>query len=163
MHSVSLVSATVEDVPTILELIQGLADYERLRDACVATEADLRASLFGDDPAAKVVLARDGDGATLGFALYCWNFSTFLARRGLWLEDLYVRPEARGRGIGRMLLRHLAGIAVQSGYPRLEWNVLDWNEDAIGFYRAVGARLMTEWTTCRLVGPALTALAAEAA
>jgi GNAT superfamily N-acetyltransferase len=163
MSPVRLVSATPADVPVILELIQGLADYEHLRDQCVATEQDLHDSLFGTRPAAEVVLALDEADAVLGFALYCWNYSTFLAKRGLWLEDLYVRPEARGRGIGRMLLQHLARVAVQQGCPRLEWNVLDWNEDAIRFYRHVGARLMTEWTTCRLVDPALTTLASEQA
>jgi GNAT superfamily N-acetyltransferase len=134
----------VTDVPLILELIRGLAEYERLPHEVVATEALLADQLFGEHPGAEVLLA-EWQGEPVGFALFCHNFSTFLGRRGLWLEDLFVVPACRGRGIGR-----------------LEWSVLDWNVDAIGFYRSLGARPMDEWTTFRLTGDALDQLATEA-
>ena len=146
----------------ILELIQALADYEKLRDACVATEDGLRATLFGPTPGAEVILAETDDGTVAGFALFCRNYSTFLAQPGIWLEDLFVRPEHRGSGIGRQLLSHLAQLAVQRGCGRVEWAVLDWNTPSIGFYEGLGARGMTEWTTFRLTGDAMTALAASA-
>lgn len=143
-----------EDVPVILGLIKGLADYERMSDQVVATEDGLRAALFGPRPAAEVVLARQGEQA-LGFALFFTSFSTFLGRPGLYLEDLFVVPEWRGRGVGRRLLTHLAGEAVARGCGRLEWAVLEWNEAAIGFYRGMGARVMDDWRLCRLAGEAL--------
>lgn len=148
------------DVPLILRFIRELAEYERLLDEVVATEASLRATLFGPRPAAEVVIAEE-DGAPVGFALFFHNYSTFLARPGLYLEDLYVRPEARGRGTGRALLAHLARLARERGCGRLEWWVLDWNESAVRFYRSLGARPMDEWTVFRLTGPDLARLAGE--
>ncbi|MDF1505419.1 GNAT family N-acetyltransferase [Roseisolibacter sp. H3M3-2] len=151
-------AATADDVPTILRLIRGLADYERLLHECEATEEQLRATLFGDHPAAEVVIA-EWEGAPAGFALFFHNYSTFLARRGIFLEDLFVLPERRGHGIGKALLVHLARLAVERGCGRLEWNVLDWNAPAIGFYRSLGAAPMDEWTTMRVTGDGLRALA----
>ena len=151
-------AATEADVPTILRLIRGLAEYERLLHECQATEAQLRATLFGERPAAEVVIA-EWEGAAAGFALFFHNYSTFLARRGIYLEDLFVSPEFRGRGIGRALLAHLARLAVERGCGRLEWAVLDWNAPAIGFYRSLGAAPMDEWTVMRVTGDGLRALA----
>ena len=150
--------ATSADLPLILELIQQLAEYEKLRDACVATEERLRESLFGAHPAAEVIIA-EHDGVAAGFALFCHNYSTFLAQRGIWLEDLFVRPEHRGHGIGRLMLERLAAIAVERDCGRLEWAVLDWNSPAIGFYRSLGAVAMDEWTTFRVTGEQLHHLA----
>ena len=156
----TLRSATPDDVPLILECIRGLAEYERLPHEVVATEELLRESLFGARPAAEVVLAHEGDEPA-GFALFFHNFSTFLGRPGLYLEDLFVFPRFRGRGLGRLLLAHLAKLAVHRGCGRFEWAVLDWNVDAIGFYEALGAKAMSDWTVYRLTGGALQALAAE--
>jgi GNAT superfamily N-acetyltransferase len=156
----TLRSATPDDVPLILECIRGLAEYERLPHEVVATEELLRESLFGARPAAEVVLAHEGDEPA-GFALFFHNFSTFLGRPGLYLEDLFVFPRFRGRGLGRLLLAHLAKVAVHRGCGRFEWAVLDWNVDAIGFYEALGARAMSDWTVYRLAGDALRTLAAE--
>jgi GNAT superfamily N-acetyltransferase len=153
-------SAQPGDEPLILHFIRGLAEYERLAHECVATEADLTRSLFGERPEAEVLLAYD-EGEPVGFALFCHSYSTFLARRGLWLEDLFVLPERRGRGIGMALLTELARIAVARECGRMEWWVLDWNESAIGFYRKLGARPMDEWTTFRLTGESLRMLAGE--
>jgi GNAT superfamily N-acetyltransferase len=152
--------AQERDVPLILAFIRELAEYEKLRHEAVVTEAQLRETLFGPRPYAEVVLA-EVEGEALGFALYFHNYSTFLGRPGLYLEDLYVRPEARGMGIGRRLLVHLARVARERGCGRMEWSVLDWNEPAIGLYRALDARPMDEWTVFRLTGEALAALAAE--
>jgi GNAT superfamily N-acetyltransferase len=153
--------ATEADVPLILRFIRELAEYERLLHEVVATEDGLRATLFGPRPAAEVVIA-EADGEALGFALFFHNYSTFLAQPGLYLEDLYVRPEARGRGTGRALLAHLARLALERGCGRLEWWVLDWNTSAIRFYRSLGAQPMDEWTVFRLTGPDLARLADEA-
>jgi GNAT superfamily N-acetyltransferase len=153
--SCSIRTATVADVPLILEFIRGLADYEKLSHEVVATEAALRGTLFGSPPAAHVVIA-EVDGRPAGFALYFFNYSTFLAKPGLYLEDLFVKPEFRGAGTGKALLLHLAKIANTRGCGRMEWSVLDWNEPAIKFYEALGARRMKEWQICRLTGPALT-------
>lgn len=150
--------ATSADLPLILSFIQQLAEYEKLRDSCFATEERLRASLFGDPPAAEVLIA-ECDGEPAGFALFLHNYSTFLAQRGVWLEDLFVRPEFRGRGIGRLLLQRLATLALERDCGRLEWNVLDWNSTAIGFYRSLDAVPMDEWTTFRVTGISLQALA----
>jgi GNAT superfamily N-acetyltransferase len=147
-------AATAADVPIILRCIQGLAEYERLADKCVATEALLRETLFGPSPAAEVVLAcRDGE--TAGFALWFRSYSTFLARPGVYLEDLFVFPEHRGHGLGRRLLAHLAATALERNFGRVEWAVLDWNVDAIRFYESLGAAPMGDWTTYRLSGDAL--------
>ena len=159
--AVTLRAATVQDVPTILRCIRALAEYERLADKVVATEELLREALFGERPAAEVVLAFDGDSVA-GFALWFRSFSTFLARPGIYLEDLFVFPEYRRRGLGRRLLAHLAHTAVERGYGRVEWAVLDWNKDAMRFYKSLGAAPIDEWTICRLTGDALPALAAHA-
>ncbi|MBL0937918.1 MAG: GNAT family N-acetyltransferase [Gemmatimonadaceae bacterium] len=151
-------AAVRDDVPVIRELIEGLAEYERLRHECVATDEALLTSLFGERPFAEVVLALWNDEVA-GFALFFHNFSTFLARPGIYLEDLFVRPEQRGRGIGKALLKHLAALAVARGCGRLEWSVLDWNVDAIGFYQSLGARPQDEWTVYRVTGEALEQLA----
>lgn len=160
-ESVRFAPAAPDDVPHILAFIRELADYENLGQEVTATEADLHAALFCAAPAAHAVIASVG-GKPVGFALFFFSFSTFLAKRGLYLEDLYVRPAWRRRGIGRALLAHLARIAVERGCGRMEWAVLDWNELALGVYRAIGARPMSEWTVQRLTGSALTALAATA-
>lgn len=146
--------ATARDVPLILSLIRALAEYERLAREVVATEADVRESLFGARPHAEAVIARVGSQA-VGFAVWFHTFSTFLSRRGLYLEDLFVLPAWRGRGIGSALIRHVARVAVERGCGRMEWAVLDWNDPAIGFYRSIGARPMDEWTVYRLTGDAL--------
>ena len=156
----SIRPATVDDVPLIRALIGELAEYERLGDAAVATDADLRAQLFGAAPAAEVLIG-EVDGEPAGFALFFHNFSTFLGKRGLYLEDLFVRPAARGAGLGKHLMAALARIAVQRDCGRFEWSVLDWNAPAIGFYRRIGAVGMDEWTVQRLEGEALHALASH--
>ena len=156
-QDVTLRAATLEDVPVILRCIRGLAEYERLAHECVATEELLRESLFGESPAAQVVLAMIGDEPA-GFALWFRNYSTFLARPGIYLEDLFVFPAFRGRGIGKKLLVHLAQLAVARRWGGLEWAVLDWNVDAIRFYESLGAVPMSEWTTYRVTGSALAAL-----
>ena len=153
--------ATPGDVPTVLALIRELAEYEQLAHAVVATEADLQAALFGDGHVAHAVLARDTQGDIAGFALYFFNFSTFVGKPGLYLEDLFVRPAFRRRGLGRALLAHLAQIALDRGCRRMEWSVLDWNAQAIAVYRAIGAEPMDEWTVQRLSGDALQRLAAR--
>ena len=152
--------ATRADVPVILQLIRGLAEYERLAHECVATEAALTETLFGAQPQAEVVLAF-ADDRPAGFALFFHNYSTFLAKQGIYLEDLFVFPEFRGRGIGKRLLQHLAALAVERKCGRLEWSVLDWNTDAIRFYESLGAKAMDEWTVYRVTGPALARLAGE--
>ncbi len=154
--------ATAGDVPLIRALIAELAAYERLADAAVATEDGLREQLFGAQPAAEVLIG-EVDGQPAGFALFFHNFSTFLGKRGLYLEDLFVRPAFRGTGLGRRLMASLARIAVQRDCGRFEWSVLDWNAPAIGFYRGLGATGMDDWTVQRLEGDALHALAANGA
>lgn len=155
-----ILPASERDIPLVLQFIQELAEYERLRDRAIATEDDIRRWLFGPRPAAEVVIGYVDD-TPAGFALYFQNFSTFMGRPGLYLEDLFVRPEWRGRGLGRKLLVHLAGIAVERGYGRMEWSVLDWNELALKVYRKAGAEPLTEWTVHRLTGEALKRLASE--
>ncbi|MDB5172361.1 MAG: putative acetyltransferase protein [Phycisphaerales bacterium] len=150
--------ATSEDVPLILDLIRGIAEYEKLSHEVVATEDLLREHLFGPRPAAEVLLAYV-DGNSVGFALYFPNFSTFLGRPGVYLEDLYVRPEMRGKGVGKALLREVARVAARRNGGRLEWSVLDWNEPAIKFYKSLGAVPMDEWTVHRVTGDALRKLA----
>ncbi len=153
----SLRSARPADLPIVLGLIRALADYEKLTHEVVATEKRLRASLFPADgarPDAHCVIAEAG-GAPAGFALYFFNYSTFLARPGLYLEDLFVKPEFRGQGLGKALLLHLAKLANDRGCGRMEWAVLDWNKPAIEFYESLGAKRLKEWQICRLTGPSL--------
>ncbi len=154
-------SATPDDAPLLHELVTALAVYEREPDAVKASPEDLRASLFGDGATAHALICEQ-DGQALGFAVYFFNYSTWLGRNGLYLEDLFVRPQARGQGAGLALLRHLAQLAVQRGCGRFEWSVLDWNAPAIAFYQAVGARPMEGWTVYRLDGERLAAFAAGA-
>ena len=146
--------------PIVLQMIKDLADYERMSDQVTATADGLRATLFGSRPAAEVVIAKAG-ATPAGFALFFHNYSTFLAQPGVYLEDLYVRESARGKGVGKALLSRLAAIAVERNCGRLEWAVLDWNVDAIGFYERLGARPNSEWTVYRLTGDALSALAGK--
>lgn len=151
-------SAVPEDLDVIIGFIRALAAYERLADAVRLDRDVLGAHLFGVTPKAEVVIA-ERDGAAIGFALFFHNFSTFEGRPGIYLEDLFVAPEARGSGAGKALLRHLAQLARDRGCARLEWSVLDWNEPAISFYRSLGAASMDDWTVNRLSGHALAALA----
>ena len=158
LMNIRIESAQERDVPLILELIRGLAEYERMSDQVIATEAGLREALFGAQPSAEVIVAY-ADDRPAGFALFFHNFSTFLGRRGLYLEDLFVKPEFRRLGIGRRLLTELARMAVERGCGRFEWSVLDWNAPAIEFYKRLGARPLDEWTIFRMTGDALTRLA----
>lgn len=153
--------ATAADAALVLALVRELAEYERLSHEVVADEATLRATLFGERPPAEVIVA-EHEGRPAGFALFFTNFSTFLGRPGIYLEDLFVRPAFRRLGIGAALLAHLAALAESRGCGRLEWSVLDWNEPAIRFYRSLGAVAMDEWTVFRVTGPALGALARRA-
>lgn len=148
------------DVALILAFIRELAAYEKLSEEVVATEDTLAATLFGSHPAAEVLIA-EVDGRPAGFALFYSNYSTFLGRQGIYLEDLFVRPEARGRGVGRALLSRLGAIARERGCGRLEWAVLDWNETAVRFYEKLGATAQTDWTTYRLTGESLARLAGD--
>ncbi len=152
--------ATIDDVPLIVSLIHGLAEYERLAHECTADASGVRASLFGAKPDAEVLIA-EVDGEAAGFALFFHNYSTFLAQRGMYLEDLFVREAFRGHGVGRALLVELARLAVARDCGRLEWAVLDWNEDAIRFYESLGARGMNDWTVYRVTGEALNRLASS--
>ncbi|MBP7624306.1 MAG: GNAT family N-acetyltransferase [Xanthomonadales bacterium] len=154
----TLRAATRADVPLILGFIRELAEYERLLDQVVCDEATLDANLFGERTLAEVVIAEHA-GEPAGFALFFHNFSTFRGRRGLYLEDLFVRPECRGFGIGKRLLAHLAKLAIDRDCARFEWSVLDWNAPAIGFYQSLGARLLDDWRVCRMDGEALARLA----
>lgn len=158
MGEIKVRAASEEDAPQILAFIRELADYERLSREVVATEEVLRESLFGERRYAEVVIC-EHENVPAGFALFFHNFSTFLGRPGIYLEDLYVRPEFRGRGAGRALLAHLARLAKERGCGRLEWWVLDWNEPAIAFYRSLGAEAMEDWTVYRVTGEALERLA----
>ncbi|MDQ1228699.1 GNAT family N-acetyltransferase [Sphingomonas sp. SORGH_AS_0879] len=156
--SITIRAAERADTATILRFVRELAAFEREPDAVVATEPMLEAALFGERPAAEAVIA-ERDGQAVGFALFFANFSTWTGRQGLYLEDLYVTPSARGGGVGKALLVHLAGIARDRGWGRFEWSVLDWNRPAVAFYRAMGARAMDEWTVQRVSGEALARLA----
>ena len=156
--AVRIVPATEADVPQILEMIRALAEYERLAHEVTATEEKLRQSLFGPRPAAEVVFAYDGEECA-GFAVFFSTYSTFLGQPGMYLEDLYVKPEARGKGLGFALLRHLAKLAKERNCGRLEWSVLNWNEPSIQFYKKLGARPKDEWTMYQLAGDALASLA----
>ena len=159
--TISIRPATADDLPLIAQLIRDLAEYERLAHEVRFDDEVLRAKLFGPRPYAEVVIG-EIDGTAQGFALFFHNFSTFEGRPGIYLEDLFVRPEARGSGLGKALLSHLAALAVERDCARLEWSVLDWNEPAIGFYKKLGARLMDEWTVMRVDGQALAQLGAAA-
>ncbi|NQD91802.1 GNAT family N-acetyltransferase [Pseudomonas sp. CrR25] len=162
MPRLQIRAAHSDDIPLILALIRELADFEKLGDQAVAEPAQLAEHLFGPRPFAEVLIG-EVDGEAAGFALFFHNFSTFLGKPGLYLEDLYVRPAARGAGLGKALLATLAGLALERRCGRLEWSVLDWNESAIGFYQSLGARPLDAWTQYRLTGPALQALAQQSA
>lgn len=156
--SITIRPAAPGDAATVLRFAKELAAFEREPDAVVATEAMMHEALFGERPAAEALIA-EIDGAAVGFAIFYHNFSTWTGRRGIWLDDLYVTPEARGSGAGKALLRHLAGIALDRDCARFEWWVLDWNDPAIGFYRSIGAEAMDEWTVQRVTCDALLKLA----
>lgn len=154
---VKIREARPEDAGLVLQFVRALADYEKLLHEATATEDDLRAALFGPNPRVFCDIA-EWDGEPAGFAVWFYNFSTFWGRHGIYLEDLFVRPEHRGRGIGKALLAGLAKRAVAEGLPRVEWAVLDWNVDAIGFYEGLGAEVVGDWRLCRLTDDALQAL-----
>ena len=156
--TVRIVPAAEPDIPVILDMIRALAEYEKLAHVVTATEERLRATLFGDPPAAEVLLAHL-EMECAGFAVFFSNYSTFLAQPGIYLEDLYVKPDARGKGIGLALLTHIARIATERGCGRVEWSVLDWNEPSIRFYKQLGAVPMEDWTRYRLSGEELARLA----
>ena len=152
--------ATEGDVEALLRLIRDLAVYEKLEHMAVGTPALMKSALFGPKPACEAVML-DVDGRSVGFALYFITFSTFLAKPGLYLEDLFVEPEYRGRGFGKALLRHLASICVARDYGRFEWRVLDWNEPSIQFYKSLGAKILPEWELVRMIEPEFKALAVK--
>ncbi|TME97756.1 MAG: GNAT family N-acetyltransferase [Chloroflexi bacterium] len=158
--TISIRPATPNDVPTVASLIRALSQYEKLAHEVTMTEDKLRLSMFGPRPYAEALLAEE-DGTPVGFALFFHNYSTFLAQPGLYLEDLYVLESHRGKGIGKALLVHLAKIAVERNCGRMEWAVLDWNVDAIGFYEKLGAKPNSEWTVYRLTGDSLNGLAGQ--
>lgn len=158
MSRIDIRPATRADVALIFAFIRELAEYEKLSHEMVATEEQIGATLFGERPVSEVVIA-SLDGAPVGFALFFANYSTFLGRPGLYLEDLFVRPEARGFGVGRELLEYLARLTVERGWGRLEWRVLDWNEPSIAFYKKLGAEPLEDWTVFRVTGTALRKLA----
>jgi GNAT superfamily N-acetyltransferase len=150
----SIRPATVVDVPVIFELIQALAEYEQLTHLVTGSARDLENHLFGEKPYAEALVAEAGD-RVMGFALYFWNYSTFLAKPGIYLEDLFVLPEYRRQGIGKALLTRLAQVAIARGAGRLEWSVLDWNQPAIDFYERLGATVLPDWRICRVTGETL--------
>jgi GNAT superfamily N-acetyltransferase len=150
----SIRPATVVDVPVIFELIQALAEYEQLTHLVTGSARDLENHLFGEKPYAEALVAEAGD-RVMGFALYFWNYSTFLAKPGIYLEDLFVLPEYRRQGIGKALLTRLAQVAIAQGAGRLEWSVLDWNQPAIDFYERMGATVLPDWRICRVTGETL--------
>ena len=160
MSEFEIKPATVEDIPVILTFIKGLAEYEKLSHEVVATEAILQETLFGQKTFAEVVIGYYQQQPVC-FALFFHNFSTFLGRPGIYLEDLFVQPEFRGKGFGRKLLAYLANLTIERNCGRLEWSVLDWNEPAIRFYKSLGAKPMDEWTIFRVTGEALDKLAQE--
>jgi GNAT superfamily N-acetyltransferase len=160
MSDLAIRFAVPDDAPSILAFIRELAEYEKLLHEVVADEPAIRSTLFGAQPAAEVLIAQLG-AEPVGFALFFPTYSTFLAKPGLWLEDLFVRPPARGKGVGAALMAALARVCVQRNYGRFEWAVLDWNEPALKFYATLGAQPMSEWTEQRVTGPALGALAAR--
>ena len=157
MIKMQILPAEPKDIPIIRRLIEALADYEKLREECIITDEDLNDWLFQTPKAKAVVCWQQGE--PVGFALYFNNFSTFKGKPGIYLEDLFVKPEHRGKGYGKALLKHLAKEAVDNGYARFEWSVLDWNQPSIDFYESVGAKLMHEWKICRVDGQELLDLA----
>jgi GNAT superfamily N-acetyltransferase len=159
-ESLRIETATERDIPLILEFVRGLAEYEKHLDKVKATEERIRKTIFGAEPAAQVLFAYENDNA-VGFAVFFYTYSTFEGLPGLYLEDLFVKPEARGKGVGRALLRFLARLAKEKNCWRIEWAVLHWNESAIGFYKSLGAVPMDEWEVYRLSGDELDRLAAE--
>lgn len=159
--SIKITTATPADVPSLFELVMALAHYEKLPHEVTGTPEDLARHLFGDRPYAEAIVARM-NGKSVGFALFFHNFSTFLMRPGLYLEDLFVLPDYRGLGIGKALIQYLGKLARDRGCGRLEWMVLDWNEPAIQFYQRLGATLKPEWQLCRVTGDALNTLASDA-
>lgn len=159
IHGLDIRLATAQDTALILDFIKDLAAYEKLSHEVIATEESLQTTLFGEKPQAEVVIGYDERGVAAGFALFFHNYSTFLAKSGIYLEDLFVKPEYRGRGFGKALLVYLAQIAKERQCGRLEWSVLDWNTPAIDFYRSLGAKPMDEWTVFRVAGDALEQLA----
>ncbi|PSL16101.1 L-amino acid N-acyltransferase YncA [Marinobacterium halophilum] len=158
MHSIEIREARIDDSALILRFINELATYEKEPEAVVATEADIRRSIFGADSTVDAIICLM-NGEPIGFAVYFYNYSTWVGRNGMYLEDLYVSPEYRKFGAGKAILKHLAALAVARGCGRFEWSVLDWNEPAIGFYQSIGAKPMDGWTVYRLSGAALEALA----
>lgn len=158
MTSLTIRPATREDIPTILHFVRELAIYEKAEHEMQSTSAHLERTMFCENPSVFGLICLDGD-TPVGFAVYFFNYSTWQGRHGLYLEDLYVSPECRGRGAGKALLQHLAAIAVDKDCGRFEWSVLDWNEPAIGFYESIGASAQSEWVRYRLAGEALTAFA----
>jgi GNAT superfamily N-acetyltransferase len=158
MSDIHIQPATETDVPLLLDMFKALAEYERMAHELVATEALIRESFFGPTPHAYAAIARVG-GDAVGYAVWFFTYSTFLSKPGLYLEDVFVLPTWRGKGVGLALLRHLARIAVERGCGRFEWSVLDWNEAAIRFYRGIGAKPMDEWTVYRMTGDAIDRLA----
>ena len=158
VRALSIAAGQPQDAAALAAMIRALAEYEHLAHVCVSTEDDLRTAIWGPDPAAEVLIARLDD-MPVGFALFFHTFSTFLARRGLWLEDLFVVPEYRGAGIGKALLRAVAAIARDRACGRFEWSVLDWNAPAIRFYESLGATVMPDWRIARVAGPAMETLA----
>ena len=159
-ESLRIEPATERDIPLILEFVRGLAEYEKHLDRVEATEDRIRKTLFGAEPAARVVFAYDND-TPVGYAIFFYTYSSFVGLPGVYLEDLFVKPEARGKSVGRELLRYLARVAKEKGCSRIEWAVLNWNEPAIGFYKKLGAVPMDEWDVYRLSGTELDRVAAE--
>ena len=159
-ESLKIRPARETDVQLLVEFIRGIAEYEKLLDEVEATEEGVRQSLFGEKPAAEALIG-EWEGEPVAFAVYFQNFSTFMGRAGLYLEDLFVKPQYRQRGIGKLMLKHLAGIAVERGCPRLEWVASDWNEPAIEFYEGLGAKQMSDWRLFRMSGDSLKQLATE--
>jgi GNAT superfamily N-acetyltransferase len=158
--AVQIARATEQDVAAVLEMIRELAAYERMSHMVTATEEKIRRTLFGEHPFAEVLLA-SVENEIAGLAIFYTTYSTFLAEPGLYLEDLYVKPHARGKGVGSALLAHLARVAVERGWSRVEWSVLHWNESAIEFYRKIGAALLDDWKICRLAGASLVRMASQ--
>ena len=158
MPAIKIRPASAEDAPLILRFITDLAIYEKAEEAVIATESDIRDSLFGKDSTTSALIC-ELDDQPVGFAVYFFNYSTWLGKHGLYLEDLYVSPESRGTGAGKAILKHLAQLAVSRNCGRFEWSVLDWNEPAIGFYKSIGAQPHDEWVAYRLTGKALVELA----